>query len=294
MKNWMAGFAVVAVLSMGMAIPKSVIAQENAGGEAVAAAPAPVPAPAEPAAAPAAAPAGDAAKMQLDKKVAAGEAAAKTSTSPGFIDIVMSSGMMGVLLWLALLLALFAGIYFVVDGIILIRVNRVMPQSLLSKVREAMAQGDVATAISVCKNEPCPMSNILIAGFSHVEEGFDVIQEAIGISADFESEQMMQRIQYLTLVAAISPMLGLLGTVQGMIWAFFNLAIMGSGAAQTGTLALNIGQALYTTAAGLCITIPVMSVYHILRNKANKIILRMQAHTMELVKDLRNVEVVSE
>jgi biopolymer transport protein ExbB len=244
-------------------------------------------------AAPAAAPAA-AGGLQLDKDVAAGEAATKTSTSPGFIDIVMSSGLMGVLLWVALLIALFAGIYFIVDGVILIRTERVMPSGLLVKVREAMAQGDVAAALETCKNDPCPMSNILNAGFSHVEEGFDVIQEAIAISADFESEQMMQRIQYLTLVAALSPMLGLLGTVQGMIYAFFNLAIMGSGAAQTGTLALNIGQALYTTAAGLCITIPVMSVYHILRNKANKIILRMQAHTMELVKDLRNVEVVSE
>jgi biopolymer transport protein ExbB/TolQ len=69
---------------------------------------------------------------------------------------------------------------------------------------------------------------------------------------------------------------------------------MGSGAAQTGVLALNIGQALYTTAAGLCITIPVMSCYHILRNRSNKIILRMQALTMDLIKDLRNVEVVTE
>ncbi|MFO7535609.1 MAG: MotA/TolQ/ExbB proton channel family protein [Kiritimatiellia bacterium] len=280
MKKWLTGFTVAAVLAMmGAAIPESAIAQDEAGGDAVVAA---------------AAPAEDAGKMQLDKDVAAGDAAAKTSTSPGFMDIVNSSGTMGTFLWLALLIALFAGIYFIVDGIILIRVNRVMPQTLLAKVREAMSQGDVALALESCKNEPCPMANILTAGFSHVEEGFDVIQEAIGISADFESEQMMQRIQYLTLVAAISPMLGLLGTVQGMIYAFFNLAIMGSGAAQTGTLALNIGQALYTTAAGLCITIPVMSVYHILRNKANKIILRMQAHTMELVKDLRNVEVVSE
>jgi biopolymer transport protein ExbB len=219
---------------------------------------------------------------------------AEAPKRPGFISIVVSSGFTGVLLWLALLVALFVGIYFVVDGILLLRVSRVMPPTLLVKVREAMSQGDVAAALEHCKNEPCPMANILTAGFMHVEEGFDVIQEAIGIAADFESEQMMQRIQYLTLVASISPMLGLLGTVQGMIYAFFTLAIAGGGAAQTGLLALNIGQALYTTAAGLSITIPTMSVYHILRNKANKIILRMQAHTMELIKDLRNVEVVSE
>ena len=219
---------------------------------------------------------------------------AEAPKRPGFISIVVSSGFTGVLLWLALLAALFVGIYFVVDGILLLRVSRVMPPTLLAKVREAMSQGDVAAALEHCKNEPRPMANILTAGFMHVEEGFDVIQEAIGIAADFESEQMMQRIQYLTLVASVSPMLGLLGTVQGMIYAFFTLAIAGGGAAQTGLLALNIGQALYTTAAGLSITIPTMSVYHILRNKANKIILRMQAHTMELIKDLRNVEVVSE
>ncbi len=213
---------------------------------------------------------------------------------PGFISIVVSSGFAGIVLWLALLVALFVGIYFVVDGILLLRVGRVMPPTLLAKVREAMSQGDVASALEHCRSEPCPMANILTAGFMHVEEGFDVIQEAIGIAADFESEQLMQRIQYLTLVASLSPMLGLLGTVQGMIYAFFTLAIAGGGAAQTGLLALNIGQALYTTAAGLSITIPTMSVYHILRNKANKIILRMQAHTMELIKDLRNVEVMSE
>jgi biopolymer transport protein ExbB len=289
MKKWIAGVVLTAALMVLMGSSVEVRAQDAAGGDAAVAAPA---AAAPAAEAPVAAAPDAGAKMELDKKVAEGEV--KSSTSPGFIDIVMSSGLMGVLLWLALLLALFAGIYFIVDGIILIRSNRVMPLTLLTKVREAMSQGDVSVALESCKNEPCPMANILTAGFSHVEEGFDVIQEAIAISADFESEQMMQRIQYLTLVAALSPMLGLLGTVQGMIYAFFNLAIMGSGAAQTGTLALNIGQALYTTAAGLCITIPVMSVYHILRNKANKIILRMQAHTMELIKDLRNVEVVSE
>ncbi len=283
MKKRMAVAAMVAAITvwLGAAQAQEAAAPADGGGAAVAAAPADGGGAAAP-------------KMELDKTVAEGEKEAATSTSPGFIDIVMSSGSMGVILWLALLAALFAGIYFIVDAIILVRVDRVMPQGLLVKVREAMSQGDVSTALESCKNDPSPMSNILTAGFSHVEEGFDVIQEAIAISADFESEQMMQRIQYLTLVAAISPMLGLLGTVQGMIYAFFNLAIMGSGAAGTGVLALNIGQALYTTAAGLCITIPVMSVYHILRNKANKIILRMQAHTMELIKDLRNVEVVSE
>lgn len=281
--RWM----VLALVVVSLSVPvMRALAQE---GEA--AAPAEAPAVAAPEA-PAAAPEAPKVQPELDKNVAQGEK--QGTTSPGFIDIVMSSGPAGVTLWAALMICLFAGVYFIVDCTILIRTKRVIPASLIEKVTEAMAQGDVMRALEVSKNEPSPMANILLAGFSHVEEGFDVIQEAIGISADFESEVMMQRIQYLTLVAALAPMLGLLGTVQGMIYAFFNLAIMGSGAAQTGVLALNIGQALYTTAAGLCITIPVMSCYHILRNKANKTILKMQAITMDLIKDLRNVEVVAE
>lgn len=284
--------AAVVVFGAGYGVSRA-IAQDDAGGGAPPAAPE-VAAPAAPVApAPAAAPAADGggAAMELDKKVAEGT---KSEKGISFLDIVRSSGVFGIFDWVGLLICMLLGVYFTVDCFIMIRANRVMPPQLIKNVTDAMAQGDVFKALAACKNEPGPMSNILTAGFSHVEEGFDVIQEAIGISADFESELLMQRIQYLTLVAALSPMLGLLGTVQGMIYAFFNLAIMGSGAAQTGVLALNIGQALYTTAAGLCITIPVMSCYHILKNRANRTILRMQAMTMDLIKDLRNVEVVSE
>jgi biopolymer transport protein ExbB len=280
---------VLVTLSAG--IVKVARAQEAPAAAPAAPAPA-VAAPAEAPAAPAAAPAAEKPRMELDETVAKKQKSATGNVS--FMMIVKSSGVFGILDWLGLLACMLLGIYFIVDCFILVRVRRVMPPQLLQNVTDAMTQGDVLKALALCKEEPGPMANILTAGFSHVEEGFDVIQEAIGIAADFESELLMQRIQYLTLVAALSPMLGLLGTVQGMIYAFFNLAIMGSGAAQTGVLALNIGQALYTTAAGLCITIPVMSVYHVLRNQANKIILRMQAITMDLIKDLRNVEIVSE
>jgi biopolymer transport protein ExbB len=293
MRTWFIGLLMAGlVFGAGYGAFPAVAQDEPAADAAPVAEAAPAEAaPAE--AAPAeAAPAAEGAAMELDKKVA--EGAKQEQKGISFMDIVLSSGIFGVLDWVGLLICMLLGIYFTVDCFILIRSNRVMPPGLIKNVTDAMAQGDVFKALASCKNEPGPMSNILTAGFSHVEEGFDVIQEAIGIAADFESELLTQRIQYLTLVAALSPMLGLLGTVQGMIYAFFNLAIMGSGAAQTGVLALNIGQALYTTAAGLCITIPVMSCYHILRNRSNKIILRMQALTMDLIKDLRNVEVVTE
>jgi biopolymer transport protein ExbB len=127
-----------------------------------------------------------------------------------------------------------------------------------------------------------------------VQEGFDAVQEAIGVAADLESEKLVQRVTYLNVVANLAPMLGLLGTVQGMIFAFANLATTQAGAAQQQMLAVNIAQALYTTAGGLIAAIPALGFYFYFRNKSTRIILGMEILTTDLVKSLRNVEVVSE
>ncbi len=205
--------------------------------------------------------------------------------------VIFSSGPLGVLLWLALFGAGGYGVYLMVDCGIMVRVKRVMPQTLIDNVTQSMSEGDVFKALQNCENEPGPMANILIAGFSHVEEGYDVIQEAISTAADLEAELLMQRVTWLAVAANIAPMLGLLGTVQGMIGAFMALA---GGTPDQGVLALQIAQALYTTAAGLTIAVPCVTAYYSFRNAANKMVLRMEAMTMELIKDLRNVEVVSE
>jgi len=194
-------------------------------------------------------------------------------------------------LWLALFGCGAAAIYFIVDSWVLIRPQKIMPQTLIDRVKAGMAEGDVIKAIKACETEPGPMANILSAGFSHVEEGFDVIQESIGAAADLETERIMQRLTWISVCANLAPMLGLLGTVQGMIMAFKTLA---TGAPDVGALALAISQALWTTAGGLTTAIPAITFYYSIRNNANRLILRMQAMTMELIKDLRNVEVVND
>ena len=138
------------------------------------------------------------------------------------------------------------------------------------------------------------MANILSAGFSNVQEGYDVVQEAVGVAADLESEKLLQRVTYLNVVANLAPMLGLLGTVQGMIAAFAVLGTQQAGAMQQSLLAVNIAMALYTTAAGLAAAVPAVAFYYFFRNKATKIILNMEGLTLDLIKVLRNVEVVSE
>lgn len=219
---------------------------------------------------------------------------AEEASTGGFFQVVMGSGAVGVALWLALLATSLAGIYLIIDSFVKIRATKIMPEDLVHRVREAMEQGDLVKAMDHCQQEPGVMANILMAGFSNVEEGFDVIQDSINAVADLESEKLLQKVTYLSVVSNLAPMLGLMGTVQGMIFAFATLATQQAGAAQQTMLAMNISQALYTTMAGLSVAVPAVAFYYYFRNKANDIILNMVITTIDLIKALRNVEVVAE
>ena len=213
-------------------------------------------------------------------------------SSGGFFDIVFGSGIVGTILWFALFGDGAMAIYFAVDCFVLIKPQKLMPASLISNVQSAMAEGDVMKALKACENEPSAMSNILSTAFQHVEDGYDVIQEAVNGAADLETERLMQRLTWISVCSNLGPSLGLLGTVQGMILTFQALASGGAGDASM--LANSIGQALWTTAGGLIVSIPTITLFYPLRNKANRLIMRMTALTMELLKGLRNVEVVDE
>jgi len=226
---------------------------------------------------------------KIEESADAKQAPKKNNT--GLWAVIIGSGWVGVVLWLGLFGSGVAAIYFAVDCSILIRPQKIMPQALITNVKAAMAEGDVMKALRSCEVEPGPMANILSAGFSHVEEGFEVIQESIAAAADLETERLMQRLTWISVCSNLSPMLGLLGTVQGMIMCFDTLA---TGSPDVGALALAISQALWTTAAGLAVAIPAITIYYSIRNNANRLILRMQAMTVELIKDLRNVEIVND
>ena len=216
-------------------------------------------------------------------------AAAKKDSGGGFYEIVFGSGIVGMLLWFGLFGDFGAAVYFMFDSSVLIKPEKLMPQRLLANVQGAMAEGDVVKAMEFCQNDPSPMSKIVMAAFQHIEEGFEAIQEAVTQASDFEQEKIQQRLNWVSVCGNLGPSLGLLGTVQGMILTFQALASGGAGDA--AALANSIGQALWTTAGGLIVSIPAITVFYILRNKANRMILKMTAVTMELLNGLRNVSV---
>ena len=233
----------------------------------------------------------DAAGQLVDQQGQAVQVQQDDAGSGSFLAVVFRSGPMALLLWVAIFGAAGAAVYFAVDCAITVRPVRIMPQNLIDAVTAAMGEGDVIKALKCCDDEPGPLANVLSAGFSHVEEGYEVIEEAISTAASLETEKLMQKITWLSVVGNLAPMLGLLGTVQGMIAAFGTLA---GGVPDVGLLAQNISQALFTTAAGLTIAVPCVAFYYVFRNSANKIVLQMEALTMESIKDLRHVEVVED
>ena len=218
----------------------------------------------------------------------------EAAPSSGLWQVIAGSGWLGIVLWMALLATSIAALWLIIDLFLTISPKRIIPEALVNDVREAMEQGDVMKAVARCEQDTGPLAAILLAGFRNVQEGFEVIQEQVGVAADLESEKLMQRVAYLNMCGSIAPMLGLLGTVQGMIMAFANLASMQAGAAQQAMLAMNIAQALWTTAAGLVVAIPAVSFFTYFKNRLSRIILGMEGLTMDLIKALRNVEVVTE
>ena len=219
---------------------------------------------------------------------------AESHDNMNFITIITRAGWFGALIWAMLFVALGVAVWLVVDSYMTVRESKIAPQALVDEVRLAMEQGDVLKAINVCDKNPSPLSNVLKAGFANVEEGFDVIKDMISLAADLESEKTLQRVTYLSVISNATPMLGLIGTVQGMIFAFFNLGTTAAGAAQSSMLAVNISHGLWATAIGLGTSVPAMIYFFYFKNKAVRIILRMEATTMDLIKALRNVEVVTE
>lgn len=207
----------------------------------------------------------------------------------GLYGIIFGGGLFHTIVWFALFGASLATVALLVDGCLTIRRDKLLPADLISGVRESLNAGDLDAATSTCELNPGQLSRILMVGFSNIEEGFEVIQESVASSAEFEAEKLLQRVSYLNVAGQIGPMLGLIGTVMGMVSAFAGLGSTGS--ARAAGLALGISTSLYCTVTGLAIAIPALLGYALFKNKTTRIILEMQSTVIDLIKVLRTAEV---
>ena len=213
-----------------------------------------------------------------------------TIIQPGFKEIVLDNGVLNLVVWIMIAGVSFTTITFSINILGSTKRPKLIPDRVVFGVRSSLSNGDLDAAVSMCQQNPGPFSTILLAGLSNIYQGFEAIQEAVDAATELESEKIHQRINYLNLCGQIAPMLGLLGTVIGMVNAFSGLAGE-AGAAKTQLLALAISGALWTTVAGLLVSVPALLSYTIFKNLATKLLLESQVTVVDLVKILRGVKI---
>ena len=216
-----------------------------------------------------------------------------TPAGPSFVDIVFKGGAVNLLIWCMIFATSAATLALIIDAAVTIKREKMMPADVVDGVRDSLNEGDLGGALETCEGNPGPLSNILTTGFSNITEGYEVVQESVSSSAEMENEKLMQRVNYLNLCGQIAPMLGLMGTVTGMVKAFASLG-GAAGAAKSKLLAMSISTALWTTAVGLLISVPALLAYTLIRNYATRLLLETEATVLDLIKVLRNAEVEEE
>lgn len=165
-----------------------------------------------------------------------------------------------------------AGVGLVIYNFLTIRPKAFLSPQAVQETEERLLAGDVLGAKEVCENTPSPVTNTLLAGLNRIDPDRpdpEAMEKAMEEASQEELAGPFVWINYLSIISTVSPMVGLLGTVSGMIKAFRNIAAHGMG--QPQILADNISEALITTATGLIIAIPAMIFYFIFKNRYGKI-----------------------
>ncbi|NLF40210.1 MotA/TolQ/ExbB proton channel family protein [bacterium] len=201
------------------------------------------------------------------------EAAAQTS----LIDYFNKGG----IFMYPILLCSVLTVYLIIDVVLLTRKAKMVPPQSVEKLKELMAAKNIEGALAACDEYPSIMTRILAAGLRAMPRGKTALEETLAEYDVREASGIRVRVAYLNTVATVAPMLGLLGTVSGMIKAFANVGALGMGKASL--LADNIAEALITTYAGLVIAIPAMVAFFFFRNRVNDMMVVVEDTIGDLV-----------
>ncbi len=162
----------------------------------------------------------------------------------------------------------------------------IVPAGVVDEARRLLSSGDYRGVLEATGRDPSDFSRILHAALNEASHGFAAVLQSLEQTADELATIRLRRIEYLNVLGQVSPMIGLFGTVYGMILAF--QAIVGAGGnADPVLLAGGIGTALTTTFWGLVVAIPALSGYGIIRNTIDELSAEASLTAEELLKQFR-------
>lgn len=189
----------------------------------------------------------------------------------GLWQIVFSGGPLGIAIMGVLIGLSITAVAVAVDNLRVVRRAVLLPPGLAETVRERVAAGDVARAAAACQERPSLLAAVLWHGLSESTSGWAEVEKAMEDAAAEQAARLFRRVEYLSVIGNLAPMVGLLGTVTGMLLAFKEVADT-EGSAGAAQLADGIYQALVTTVAGLMIAIPSLGGFALLRSRLDQLV----------------------
>lgn len=177
-------------------------------------------------------------------------------------DILDGGGTIG---YVIILLSI-VGLGLLIELLVNIRKSKLAPPELVDEIESLVEAGEYQEAMELCEANPCYFTNIVAAALPRLNHSFELLQETMKEVTEEEQLKIFMKLGWLSVIASVAPMLGLLGTVQGMILAFKVIAAT-KGAAEPADLADNIAIALITTLDGLVVAIPMTTAFVFCRNR---------------------------
>ena len=187
----------------------------------------------------------------------------------------------GGIIMIPLVLCSIIALAIIIEKFITLKRKKVIVPEIVSVIENLKTPADIDLAVSICEKNKGVFSNISMIGLKNTELPKDEIREMFADQGRQEVRTLEKGIGVLETIAAISPLLGLLGTVLGMFKAFD--VISAEGMKQSQALAGYISEALITTVVGLSIGIPTLVAYNYFTNRAENLVLDIEKYSNELV-----------
>lgn len=176
--------------------------------------------------------------------------------------MIDASGFFGALI----LVCSFVMVALIVMNLLELRRDNFLPASFLEAFEALLDEKNYQAAYDTAKADDSLVARVLAAGMAQLNTNYDQAVEAMQTVGDDENQLLEHRLSYLGLIGQLAPMLGLLGTVQGMI-ASFQVIANSATAPKPSELADGIATALFTTLEGLCVAIPAITAFLFIRNR---------------------------
>ena len=199
------------------------------------------------------------------------------------LDYIQKGGVMMIPIGIASLVMLAVA----AERLLSLRRRKIVPEKFLEGLQAELEKSghNRDRALAYCDKNKSPISNICAAGIKKIGRPVEAIEKAVQDAGEWEIFKLRKNVRVLSVVAAITPLMGLVGTIFGMIRAFQTVATSGDALGKTELLAEGIYEAMVTTAAGLLVAIPALIFYHWISAKIEKLVADMDRVCIELIED---------